>query len=417
MVQDHYHSLSGALLVKHLEPGRENIEPVPDGALINGKALCHVASTTCDDVAVEVFNLQSGKNHRLRFINVGAFAEFQIQIDEHDFAVIEIDGTDVYALNSVRFHRLHILPAQRCSVVLSTNVSSQDSYWMRARMVTHCFGEDNPRMQEEVRAIVQFTSAREVTNLIEPPAGRDWPDVIETECRDLNLSLLYHTILDSPPESADATVFLRANFEIGAWRLSRGFFNHTSWQPNIRSPLLQRILEGLAVRNSSFAISEPAGVNDKAFDVNRDLVYQTPRIKVLDIIISNFDDGAYPFHLHGSKFWVLASGLGYPPISWSYGVPTDAVDTNAAVKRDAATVEAFGWTLLRVVADNPGVWAFHCHVSWHMEAGLVMAFWMRNNEMSVWNIPKEILDLCETEGIEKGSAPKDEMWYGNVGSE
>lgn len=96
MVQDHYHSLSGELLMKYLEPDRENIEPVPDGALINGKALCHVTSNTCDDSAVEIFNLEPSRNHRLRFINSGAFAEFQIQIDEHEFAVTEVDGTDVY---------------------------------------------------------------------------------------------------------------------------------------------------------------------------------------------------------------------------------------------------------------------------------------------------------------------------------
>jgi len=28
--------------------------------------------------------------------------------------------------------------------------------------------------------------------------------------------------------------------------------------------------------------------------------------------------------------------------------------------------------LLRVITDNAGVWAFHCHVSWHLEAGLMM---------------------------------------------
>lgn len=427
IVQDHYHSPSSLLLVKYLKPDSENIEPVPDGALINGKASrdCGSSLRTCENLfrAMELFDLQAGKSHRLRFINAGAFAEFQIQIDEHDFAVTEVDGTDVYALDSQRFHRLNILPAQRYSIVVSTNVSTTwDSFWMRARMVTHCFGEDNPNMQDEVRAIVQYTQlslpsqSQSTRAPVNPPTSRDWPEIIETECRDLNTSLLRPIALGSPPPSADSILFLRANFEIGAWRLSRGFINQTSWRPNVRSPVLHRIHEGLETGNSSFAASAPAVVNDKAFNMDRELVYQTSGNQVLDVIISNFDDGAHPFHLHGNKFWVLASGIGYPPASWRSGIPPDAVDLSAAIQRDTVTVEAFGWTLLRVVTGNPGVWAFHCHVSWHMEAGLMMILWMRGDDSKPLGIPAQMLEMCEMEGVEKGSGPDDEIWYGDLGN-
>jgi hypothetical protein len=36
MFQDYYHDLSSALLPQYLANNRENNEPVPDGALING---------------------------------------------------------------------------------------------------------------------------------------------------------------------------------------------------------------------------------------------------------------------------------------------------------------------------------------------------------------------------------------------
>jgi hypothetical protein len=36
MFQDYYYDLSGALLPQYLSSGRENNEPVPDGALVNG---------------------------------------------------------------------------------------------------------------------------------------------------------------------------------------------------------------------------------------------------------------------------------------------------------------------------------------------------------------------------------------------
>jgi FtsP/CotA-like multicopper oxidase with cupredoxin domain len=37
MIQDYYHDLSGALMPGYLANNRENTEPVPGGALINGQ--------------------------------------------------------------------------------------------------------------------------------------------------------------------------------------------------------------------------------------------------------------------------------------------------------------------------------------------------------------------------------------------
>ncbi|KAI4794009.1 putative multicopper oxidase, type 1, partial [Aureobasidium sp. EXF-8845] len=122
MLSDHYHDLSGVLARKYLAPDMENAEPVPDGALINGRAIrnCNdLPHRRCDNttrnVGFPTFNLESNRYHRLRIINVGAFAEFQFQIDEHELAVTEVDGTDVHP---IKYHRLNINPAQRYSVVV-----------------------------------------------------------------------------------------------------------------------------------------------------------------------------------------------------------------------------------------------------------------------------------------------------------
>ncbi|ETO76440.1 hypothetical protein F444_08158 [Phytophthora nicotianae P1976] len=44
--------------------------------------------------------------------------------------------------------------------------------------------------------------------------------------------------------------------------------------------------------------------------------------------------------------------------------PTD--DTNACT--------GVGYVVLRLEADNPGVWMMHCHIDWHLEGGLAMIF-------------------------------------------
>lgn len=35
---------------------------------------------------------------------------------------------------------------------------------------------------------------------------------------------------------------------------------------------------------------------------------------------------------------------------------------------------SFGYTVLRFVVDNPGAFLFHCHIEWHMLAGLSMTW-------------------------------------------
>ena len=87
MVSDHYHNLTSELMMKYLASDAENAEPVPNGALINGRGMkdcSRYPGWKCDSTSPHVghpkFVLQYGKNHKLRFINVGAFAEFQIAI-------------------------------------------------------------------------------------------------------------------------------------------------------------------------------------------------------------------------------------------------------------------------------------------------------------------------------------------------
>jgi FtsP/CotA-like multicopper oxidase with cupredoxin domain len=421
MVQDHYHDPTSKLLMQYLQPDQENAEPVPDAALINGRNIRNcdtVPHRQCDNSTstLEAISLAPNKNHRLRFINVGALAEFQIQVDEHDFAVTEVDGTDVGS--NTRYHRLTILPAQRYSIILSTNLTStREAFWLRARMVTTCFAEENPYMVPEVRAIVQYAPSSS-TSLLATPTSRDWPEVIEVICRDLNTTELHPIVPIRAPEIADSVIRLRSNFEIGDWSLSRGFFNQSSWRPQLRSPTLNRIIDGLNEGNVSFALPpiSAAGltgtINSRAFDASRELVFQSTGIQTFDILISNFDDGAHPFHLHGYKFFVLAAGRGYP--SDNLTAPGN-LDLSNPLRRDTATVEGYGWALLRFVADNPGVWGFHCHISWHAEAGLAMVFWTRAEEMANWRVPEESRRLCGLPGAENGKGPEDGIWYGKIG--
>lgn len=65
-----------------------------------------------------------------------------------------------------------------------------------------------------------------------------------------------------------------------------------------------------------------------------------------------------------------------------------SLDPKGALKRDTTTVipdaekpfdgqpkqGGCGWVVIRFVADNPGVWPLHCHVTWHFIMGMQVVF-------------------------------------------
>ena len=74
----------------------------------------------------------------------------------------------------------------------------------------------------------------------------------------------------------------------------------------------------------------------------------------------------HPMHLHGHAFEVIKSSGA-----------TDLVTTNPVRKDVVATKEE---TIIRFRTDNPGPWYLHCHIDWHLEAGLALIFGERLDE-------------------------------------
>lgn len=392
MLSDYYYDLSSELLVQYLAPGNENDEPVPPSALINGRNLrrCEdLPKRKCKATGVSQarFDLSRTSSTRLRVLNVGAFAEFSLQIDEHDFQVTEVDGTDVHPQS---IQRLNINPGQRYSIVLTPpKDENKGLYWLRARMITHCFAYENLELQEEAWGVIDYTSP-ESGSLT--PQTTDWSQIIEVQCRDLNITSLTPVLPIPYPESADHTLFLRSSFQIRDHTLSRGYLNDSSLYLDAAKPVLYTLLDSPHLPSEENGDAGD-GINTSLFNPLSHLVYQTHSISTIDIVLQNFDDGNHPFHLHGHKFWVMGSGRAYAPSN--LGDMEDA--KRNLLRRDTASLQAFGWLWIRFVADSPGAWAFRCHVGWHAEAGLGMVFATRVGDMEVM---EEGLgrELCEVGG-------------------
>ncbi|KIX04862.1 uncharacterized protein Z518_05733 [Rhinocladiella mackenziei CBS 650.93] len=386
LLQDWYHAYSEALLPGYLASGNENTEPVPDNGLIQGTNYFNCSSLGSEsgypcrqNSSRAVFAVEHGKRYRYRLINTGAFATFEFSIDNHPLSIIEADGT---AIEPLLVHRLEIGVAQRYSVVINANQSSATNYWMRAQMNEFCFGDDNPVLDPDVKALVTYTNSTD-----DPTNSTDWQDALDTQCVGLNASLLTPTFT-SPAPPATTLYAVTSSFQIGAYAVDLAYINGTSWVM-ADVPTLNQAVASLRAGNNSVSTS---GVSS-GFSANQ-YVINVPDDAVVDLLVTNFDDGSHPFHLHGHAFWVLASSPDQY-FDWKrYG----ELNTTLAnpMRRDTLMIDAFGWALIRFVADNPGLWAFHCHISWHMEAGLLMQFQTRNDIMTSWTLPSSVTDLCAT---------------------
>jgi len=97
----------------------------------------------------------------------------------------------------------------------------------------------------------------------------------------------------------------------------------------------------------------------------------------------------HPYHSHGFSFWTLGYGEGnFNETAWNF---TTTVSTETSPvkysdglilyknmenppRRNLAVNFAGGWTVLRIKADKPGLWLFHCTVMSHYYMGMGTTF-------------------------------------------
>jgi len=97
-------------------------------------------------------------------------------------------------------------------------------------------------------------------------------------------------------------------------------------------------------------------VNGKEYPHEREFVFrQGGRYR---LVFHNRSDDSHPLHMHRHLFELVELN----------GKPT------AGVKKDTVVVPAFGRATVDLVADQPGLTLFHCHIQQHMDFGFMALF-------------------------------------------
>ncbi|KAI8590516.1 Cupredoxin [Geranomyces variabilis] len=393
---DWYHYVSEDLLAGYLFPGSDGAEPVPDSILINGKGIYNCANadrtqkcqTQNPTTAMARFVVQPSTTYRFRLISTSAFTAYNFSIDGHQLSIIETDGVDTipYLVD-----RITINNGQRYSVLVTTSAKGPSAY-IRVNALYDVPWTASPNSvgyNTQVTAILQY-------------AGQPVPPlpttVMPKKFVDFNQMLVKSWPPAAAPSKVDHNVPISFYFDtVAPDTIQRAYvsFNYDTSNAHTFQKPTPAILYSLLHDN----------VNPANLSPNLNIV-QLAAGESVQLQIINYDGGEHPWHLHGHTFWIMGQGQANDTSK----IPTTFPATQAnPPRRDVITLapcqltdtgdcapNSFGYTVLRFVADNPGVWFFHCHIEWHVEAGLDMVFVeaLPQLKKAQGNLPASYTSMC-----------------------
>ncbi|KAL5346569.1 hypothetical protein ACLOAV_008276 [Pseudogymnoascus australis] len=364
-LSDHYHT-GYAELVKRYKGLRA--VPDSDNNLINGKTkhVCaHTNATTCTpNAGLSKFKFKSGKAHRLRLINSGSDGTQKFTIDGHTMTVIANDYVPVHPYET---DVITLGVGQRTDIVVRGTGRPTESFWMRSDISKRCSNTNQPH----ALAVIHYEKADMSTTPTSQATVYN-----ETNCSNDALTITKPKFVMPPPEP-DFTQVIDIDFHTNATGFGMWTTNNQTYQANYNYSLLLLANQG----NTSYP-------DDPQWNV-----FNFGKSTSIRIVLRSHIPLAHPMHLHGHTFWVVAEGVG----EWD-GVVTHPENPQ---RRDTQLLD-WGYPspgkprymVIDFLANNPGVWPFHCHVQWHVNGGLSMNIMTRPDLITELQIPPTISQTC-----------------------
>ncbi|TVY90039.1 oxidoreductase [Lachnellula willkommii] len=349
--------------------------PASDSNLINGRnnfdcsTVAAGDETSCkSNAGITNFLFTPGKLHRLRLINAGAEGVQKFSIDGHNMTVIANDFVPIIPYDT---KVVSLAVGQRTDVLVRGLDGATGAYIMRSSIASApCSFSSNP----DATAIVYYNND---TLTAETSNTTAWPEFnasVANACvnDDLTKTVPWYPIAPdpNPPVTKVIDIDFHQN-ETGNWLW---FMNNVSFRANYNQPVL--LLSNMG--NNSYPDSPEWNVEN--FGSNS---------SVRIVINNNGAAGflAHPIHLHGHDMFVLDVGTG----TWD---GSTVVNPSNPQRRDVQILPANGYMVLQFTADNPGAWPLHCHIAWHVSAGLYVTVLERPDDIANLQIPSVVAQTC-----------------------
>jgi L-ascorbate oxidase len=344
-----------------------------DSLTVNGKSYGEWENVTTPNrsSSYEVVSVKKGLRYRFRFINAASDSLLVCNISGHSFSVIEMDG--IYT-HPVQTDYLLITPGQRYSVIIEMDQEPEN------HLITCKHAEfPGPKNGLAILNFKESTYPIKQLRTLDMGNGTEFLLLNKWIVDDLlpNYELKQTDVYDIPP-NVDKEFFIDVNEAVNGRQNTYEINGHHYEDPET---------------SYNFQLAAGTNISDppQVFEIKKgdvvQFVFQNRRARHCF---------SHPWHIHGHSFYVVGEGPDeYDPVKDGEAIreKTKAGTVNTSRFRDTVTLFAnqtaganetygtpCGWTAVRFIANNPGLWFAHCHVTPHLMMGKKFVIWEHSEE-------------------------------------
>ncbi|KAI0017707.1 Cupredoxin [Xylariomycetidae sp. FL0641] len=380
-ISDWYHSQTPKLISDMIQPRNQYyVPPLPNGILLNEGG----------DGRIPV---QPGRTYRFRIINLSAMTGSFVEFSSSSMSVIMMDGS--YTRKQIA-QQLLVAASQRYDVLVRVPEEVNKNHPFLFSLDTNPDWTD-PWPMTPIGHHFNFTG-----QLVTDPNG-DMGQQLEVQTFQPSDDATHFLPHDGQPTWGPVTKQWVLNFDYcpDVNGYPRACFNNMTYVRQLVPALYTAT--SLGVNNTEVAAYGQINAFTVAYG------------EVLEIVINNHDAAVHPFHLHGHQFQVIARPFSNAG-DWVPGASSEPAEDTTPPRRDTISIYSKSHAVLRIVANNPGVFLLHCHVEWHVEMGLTATLIEAPERLIYYPIPPGMKALCAAQGIPtSGNAAGNPLWSDTTG--
>ena len=381
--------------------------------LINGRG--RHSDVPYNQSRLHTFEVEQGNMYRFRLVGAQFLFAFRFSIDGHKLKVISTDGSLIEP-RVVDYIIIHT--GERYDFVLEANWTSQDNFLIRAETLEIDKGNDTTApfasLNNVAEAILHY-------NRSPPPTPLDYDSInrIPKVCTSSNRCKAMNCPFENFQESYyidcihanELRMYSPApNNEIPSTVPGEGqeyFFNFDddssiNGRANVFPPIPLQTQS-----DDEFDITNKCDPDDQCVEeCVCSHIQDVPFGQTIRLVFSAVGEDSrffHPIHLHGHKFFVVATGYGSyndqtgflntssqdiicnnmdpddsidevfctHSIGWRNNVPAINLDAYT-IQKDTVIVPAGGYVVVQFISNNPGFWLLHCHIEPHLLMGMAV---------------------------------------------
>ncbi|KAL3851968.1 hypothetical protein ACJMK2_015658 [Sinanodonta woodiana] len=369
--------------------------------LINGKGRYYDEKTGQHNGApLEVFEVERGCEYRFRVIAAGVLYPFRISVDNHPLKIIASDG---YDLDPVEAESFVINPGERFDFVIIAN-QMVSNYWIRAQSL-----EIDKNHTAEAILRYKGASGREPVTQAKSCTASDPCIVINCPflhypSHEFSVCMTFGDIKAATMDDPTAA-FIPEKFKEYFLNFAFPGTTYTPGSINGREFKIPSVSVMTQPYEWNYPCKAPECGEQKVCTCTHAL--EISNGDTVQLVLTNMGKGrgwSHPVHLHGHSFQVVKMGYArynqetgkligdnldidcrggtnreesfcneaaWTDVSWNdNNVPN--LELQRAPRKDTIIVPTGGYVVIRIQADNPGLWYFHCHIELHNLDGMVM---------------------------------------------